>query len=106
MKEIICYAVEGNGSPLQCSCLENPRDRGAWWAAIYGVAQSQTRLKRLSSTSRSLTLGSSLVQTLCGLSLSDSQARRNPGRSLVSLSLYLFVLRFLSTQGFYGFYLQ
>ena len=33
---------EGNGSPLQCSCLENPRDRGAWWAAIYGVAQSWT----------------------------------------------------------------
>ena len=36
---------EGNGNPLQCSCLENPRDGGAWWAAIYGVAQSQTRLK-------------------------------------------------------------
>ena len=36
---------EGNGNPLQYSCLENPRDRGAWWAAIYGVAQSQTRLK-------------------------------------------------------------
>ena len=41
---------EGNGNPLQCSCLENPRDRGAWWAAIYGVAQNQTRLKRLSSS--------------------------------------------------------
>ena len=39
---------EGNGNPLQCSCLENPRDEGAWWAAIYGVAQSQTRLKQLS----------------------------------------------------------
>ena len=39
----------GNGNPLQCSCLENPRDRGAWWAAVYGVAQSRTRLKRLSS---------------------------------------------------------
>ena len=36
---------EGNGTPLQYSCLENPRDRGAWWAAVYGVAQSQTRLK-------------------------------------------------------------
>ena len=36
---------QGNGSPLQCSCLENPRDGGAWWAAISGVAQSQTRLK-------------------------------------------------------------
>ena len=42
---------EGNGNPLQCSCLENPRDRAAWWAAIYGVAQSWTRLKRLSSSS-------------------------------------------------------
>ena len=41
----------GNGNPLRCSCLENPRDGGAWWAAIYGVAQSQTRLKRLSSSS-------------------------------------------------------
>ena len=36
---------EGNGNPLQFSCLENPRDRGAWWAAVYGVAQSWTRLK-------------------------------------------------------------
>ena len=44
---------EGNGNPLQCSCLENPRDRGAWWAAVYGVAQSWTRLKRLSSSSSS-----------------------------------------------------
>ena len=47
---------EGNGNPLQCPCLENPRDRGAWWATIYGVAQSRTWLKRLSSSSsRSLT---------------------------------------------------
>ena len=44
---------EGNGNPLQYSCLENPRDGGAWWAAIYGVAQSRTRLKRLSSSSSS-----------------------------------------------------
>ena len=42
---------EGNGNPLQCSCLENPRDTGAWWAAIYGVAQSWTQLKQLSSSS-------------------------------------------------------
>ena len=42
---------EGNGNPLQRSCLENPRDGGAWWAAIYGVAQGQTRLKWLSSSS-------------------------------------------------------
>ena len=45
---------EGNGNPLQCSCLENPRDGGAWWAAISGVTQSQTRLKRLSSSSSSI----------------------------------------------------
>ena len=44
---------EGNGNPLQCSCLENPRDGGTWWAAIYGVAQSRTWLKRLSSSSSS-----------------------------------------------------
>ena len=43
---------EGNGNPLQCSCLENPRDGGAWWAAVRGVAQSRTRLKQLSSSSR------------------------------------------------------
>ena len=42
---------EGNGNPLQCSCLENPRDGGASWAAVYGVAQSRTRLRRLSSSS-------------------------------------------------------
>ena len=42
---------EGNGNPLQCSCLENPKDGGAWWAAVYGVAQSRPRLKRLSSSS-------------------------------------------------------
>ena len=44
---------EGNGNPLQCSCLENPRGGGAWWAAIYGVAQSRTQLKWLSSSSSS-----------------------------------------------------
>ena len=43
---------EGNGNPLQCSCLENPRDGGAWWAAVYGVTQSWTRLKWLSSSSK------------------------------------------------------
>ena len=44
---------EGKGNPLQCSCLENPRDSRAWWAAVYGVAQSQTQLKRFSSSSSS-----------------------------------------------------
>ena len=49
---LLCIG-EGNGNPLQCSCLENPRDGEAWWAAVHGVAQSQTRLKRLSSSSSS-----------------------------------------------------
>ena len=55
---LVEVAREGNGNPLQYSCLENPRDRGVWWAAIYGVAQSWTQLKRLSSSSSS---GSVLV---------------------------------------------
>ena len=57
---------EGNGNPLQCSCLENPRDGGAWWAAVYGVAQSRTQLKRLSSSSSSSKgfCGASLVAQL------------------------------------------
>ena len=49
--KVFTLLSEGNGNPLRCSCLENPRDGGAWWAAVYGVAQSQTRLKRLSSSS-------------------------------------------------------
>ena len=47
----LSWIGEGNGSPLQCSCLENPKDGGVWWAAIYGVAQSWTQLKQLSSSS-------------------------------------------------------
>ena len=49
----LSHIGEGNGNPLQCSCLENPRDGGAWWAAVYRVAQSWTRLKWLSSSSSS-----------------------------------------------------
>ena len=44
---------EGNGNPLQCSCLENPRDSGVWWAVVYGVTQGRTQLKQLSSSSSS-----------------------------------------------------
>ena len=51
---------EGNGNPLQCSCLENPRDGGAWWAAVYRVPQSRTRLKWLSSSSSREGNGNSL----------------------------------------------
>ena len=53
---------EGNGNPLQCSCLENPRDGGGWWAAVYGVAQSRTRLKWLSSSSNDLFSASLVAQ--------------------------------------------
>ena len=59
---------EGNGNPLQCSCLENPRDGGAWWAAVYGVAQSRPRLKRLSSSS------SSSIHYTCFPGSSDGKA--------------------------------
>ena len=56
---------EGNGNPLQCSCLENPRDGGAWWAAISGVAQSQTRLKWLSSSRKSSVFLKTLEYLAC-----------------------------------------
>ena len=55
---------EGNGNPLQCSCLENPRNRGAWCAAIYGVAQSRTWLRWLSSSSSRSSLVAQLVKNL------------------------------------------
>ena len=58
---------EGNGNPVQCSCLENPRDGGAWWAAVYGVAQSWTRLKRLSSSSRAFVVAHGLFVAARGL---------------------------------------
>jgi len=62
---------EGNGNPLQCSCLENPRDGGAWWAAIYGVTQSWTRLKWLSSSDRSVR---SSLQLFCAVLCLVSQS--------------------------------
>ena len=55
---------EGNGNPLQCSCLENPRDGGAWWTAVSGVTQSRTRLKRLSSSMAPLGLRIGIKVTL------------------------------------------
>ena len=53
ISRIICLVDQNFGNPLQCSCLENLRDGEAWWAAVYGVAQSRTRLKRLGSSSSS-----------------------------------------------------
>ena len=62
---------EGNGNPLHCSCLENPRDGGAWWAAIYGVALGRTRLKRLSSSSSgsSIDFNHHVQLSACGTTL-------------------------------------
>ena len=70
---------EGNGNPLQCSCLENPRDRRACWAAVYGVAQSRTRLKRLSSSSSSSSSNNQHIDTwpVHGVHLITSES---PGR--------------------------
>ena len=65
---------KGNGNPLQCSCLENPRDGGAWWAAVYGVAQSRTQLTRLSKNNKNMGIKQSTMtltsfyQSLLGLS--------------------------------------
>ena len=63
---------EGNGTPLQCSCLENPRDGGAWWAAVDGVAQSRARLKRLSSSSSSFRCTAKWISYTCIHSFLDS----------------------------------
>ena len=91
---------EGNGNPFQCSCLENPRDGGAWWAAVYGVAQSWTRLKRLSSSSSNLFLGEFLASSkhersmavrkrgVCWFQVSPAAQRTN--RSLKLFSSVLF----------------
>ena len=67
---------EGNGNPLLCSCLENPRDGGAWWAAVYGVAQSQTRLKRLSSSRHPK---STIGKTLSKKSLKQTELSQEGG---------------------------
>ena len=56
---------EGNSNLRQCSCLENPRNKGAWWAAISGVTQSRTRLKRLSSSSSSNVLFQKCIESAC-----------------------------------------
>ena len=59
---------EGNVNSLQCSCLENPWDRGAWWAAVYGVAQSRTRLKRLGGSSSVYKSNVTLIHSILSLS--------------------------------------
>ena len=79
----LSFIGEGNGNPLQYSCLENLRDRGAWWAAVYGVAQSRTRLKRLSSSKQQQQRHFCFTEK--NLKCNDGEglkraARRKPGR--------------------------
>ena len=80
---------EGNGNPLQCSCLENPRDGGGWWAAVSGVTQSQTRLKRLSSSSSS---NSSLHFNLLSTCPSPPLKCQRPEEKNTKLSLFSVLL--------------
>ena len=76
---------EGNGNPLQCSCQENPRNRGAWWAAVYGVAQSRTRLKWLSSSSSS-SVPACMLSCFGHLQLCDPMDCSPPGSSVHRIS--------------------
>ena len=81
----LSWIGKGNGNPLQYSCLENPRDGGAWWAAVYGVAQSQTRLKRLSSSRylidhSTLTWSKRICDSLLFLTLESFVSHIAPGR--------------------------
>ena len=86
---------EGNGNPLQCSCLENPRDRGAWWGAIYGVAQSRTRLKRLSSSSRwSLAWFISVLSETKQIKLKQIDTREKESTAQFLLSLKVLISSF------------
>ena len=97
---------EGNGNPLQCSCLENPRDGGAWWAAIYGVAQSRTQLKWLSSSSRRCqgykSLFSALSVKYCCCSVSKSCLTLSPWiatrQASLSLTIPQSLLRLMSIE--------
>ena len=85
---------EGNGKSLQCSCLENPRDAGAWWAAIYGVTQSWTRMKQLSGNSSSSSRNGVLYLSLKGwnvkhLGKKGSELDKNVGISFQRLHAYI-----------------
>ena len=75
---------EGNGNPLQCSCLENPRDRVAWWTAVYGVAQSWTRLKRLSSSSSLSLMPTVVLETVLISNYLDHPTKTNSKYNLSS----------------------
>ena len=95
---------EGNGNPLQCSCLENPRDGGAWLAAVYGVTQSRTRLRWLSSSSssskqildsRNLKWGLSWIQSKETRSVTTWMSPTTAGHTFPFMSLCKFACCFL-----------
>ena len=96
---------EGNGNPLHCSCLENPRDGGAWWADVYGITQSWTRLKRLSSSSSSRTRYSSwtlAVNETClsswSLQSHEFEKTENKQGKLIFIGRYMTISIFSSVQ--------
>ena len=93
-------AGEGNGNPLQCSCLENPRDGGAWWAAVYGVAQSRTRLKRLSSSSSSSTRLTVIYLNYVGWVVERVEIFSSLFYLYIDLGWYCFILIYFEFQHF------
>ena len=80
-RDSIPLSGEGNGNPLQCSCLENPRDVGAWWAAVCGAAQSQTRLKHLSSSS-SIRLRMAIIERVRIINAGEGLEKTKPHTQL------------------------
>ena len=87
-----CFG-EGNGNPFQCSCLENPRGRGAWWAAVYGVAQSRTRLKRLSSSSIVSSCGDCDEQQSDGEEVSKSRMAWTSHAEWLNIHLFMLLVQ-------------
>ena len=85
---------EGNGNLLQCSCLENPRDGGAWWAAVYGVSQSWTRLIRLSSSSSSSSIYNLILKNailkLCDIEWINQMFTYSVSEKILQENLWIF----------------
>ena len=93
------FTGEGNGSPLQCSCLENPRDGRAWWAAVYGVAQSWTQLKQLSSNSSMMFTGLQEYLTRTGESTPKIYFTYFVYKRVTYIYIYIYIYIFTHTHG-------
>ena len=89
----VFLCIDGNGTPLQYSCLENPRDGEAWWAAVYGVAQSRTRLKRLISSSSS---SSSLSLTYFTIAKSQKQPKWPSREEWIKMMWYKYTMEYFT----------